>query len=68
MSTTPNEGYMLAKEVAAMFRISARQVTRLAEKGQLPGVRIGTLWRFKKAELLEWAKQRHLPSQTGVPS
>jgi excisionase family DNA binding protein len=34
------------KEVADMLRVSVRTVTRLAERGELAGFKVGDLWRF----------------------
>ena len=50
-----DDKYLKPKEVAALFRISERQVTRLAERGDLPAVKVGSRWRFRKAELDAWA-------------
>ena len=48
-STRPNRTrreYMTAEEVAAYFGIHPVTVRRLARSGDLPGYRIGKLWRF----------------------
>jgi excisionase family DNA binding protein len=38
-------------EVAAAFGISERQVVRLALRGELPGVKMGKLWRFRASDI-----------------
>jgi excisionase family DNA binding protein len=54
-----NHEYLTAKEVAVLFRISERQVTRLAERGEIPGVRLGSRWRFRQSELTAWAQSNN---------
>ena len=40
-----------AKEVAALFKVSIRSITRLAEKGELVGFKVGDLWRFERRDV-----------------
>jgi len=42
---------LTAEEVARYLRISETTVYRQAEKGILPGFKIGRQWRFRKEEL-----------------
>lgn len=39
------------KEVAAMLKVSVRSITRLAEKGELIGFKVGDLWRFQRSDV-----------------
>lgn len=39
------------KEVAAMLKVSVRSITRLAEKGELTGFKVGDLWRFQRSDI-----------------
>ena len=45
-------------EVAKYLKVSERTVYEWAQKGEIPGGKIGTVWRFKKAELEEWVNER----------
>jgi excisionase family DNA binding protein len=45
------EEILEAKEVAIMFKVSIRSITRLAEKGELVGFKIGDLWRFQRSDV-----------------
>lgn len=38
--------YVTAKDIAEFFNIAEATVYRLAKAGQIPGIRIGKLWRF----------------------
>jgi excisionase family DNA binding protein len=41
-------------QAAALLQVDAEVVTELAEKGELPGRKLGDAWRFPRAALLEW--------------
>ncbi len=40
-------------EVAVLLRINVKTVYKLAEKGLIPGKRIGRSWRFYRRNILE---------------
>jgi len=37
-----------AEDIALIYSVSPRTIQRLAEKGKIPAIRIGTNWRFDK--------------------
>jgi excisionase family DNA binding protein len=43
-----------AEEAAALLRVSPETILRLAEAGRIPARRVGDVWRFWRAALLEW--------------
>ena len=45
-------------EVAKYLRVSERTVYEWAQKGEIPSGKIGTVWRFKKAEIEKWVNDR----------
>jgi PTS system nitrogen regulatory IIA component len=45
-------------EVAKYLRVSERTVYDWAQKGDIPSGKIGTVWRFKKAEIEKWVNDR----------
>ena len=49
---------MTIEEVAAYLRVSERTVYEWAQKGDLPGGKIGTTWRFKSADIEKWVNDR----------
>jgi excisionase family DNA binding protein len=50
-------------EVAQLLRTTVKAVYALAERGLLPGVtRIGRRLLFRRAELLDWLRQKSAPS------
>ncbi len=44
-------------EVAELLRIHVKTVYKLAEKGLIPGKRIGRSWRFYRGNILELVKR-----------
>lgn len=55
--------FLTAEEVAAYLKVDIMTVYRLAKDGRIPASKIGHLWRFKKTEIDEWFKSRHLNNQ-----
>jgi excisionase family DNA binding protein len=47
------EEIMTPSEVAALLKIHLKTVYKLAEKGVIPGSRIGRSWRFSRSDVLE---------------
>ena len=43
-------------EVAEFLRMNKATTYKLAKAGQIPGRRIGGVWRFNRVELIEWLK------------
>jgi len=55
------------EEVAKYLRVSERTVYDWAQKGEIPAGKIGTVWRFKKAEIENWVNA-HLSSNSRFTS
>ncbi len=47
------EEILTPSEVAALLKIHLKTVYKLAEKGVIPGNRIGRSWRFSRGDVLE---------------
>ena len=47
------EEIMTPSEVAALLKIHLKTVYKLAERGVIPGNRIGRSWRFNRGDVLE---------------
>lgn len=52
---------LTAKEVAKYLKISEKEVTELAQKGDLPGGKLADTWRFKRQEIEIWANRKFTP-------
>ena len=53
-----DEEILTIEEVAKYLRVSERTVYEWAQKGEIPTGKIGTVWRFKKSELVQWVNER----------
>ena len=64
------EEILTIEEVAKYLRVSERTVYDWAHKGEIPSGKIGTVWRFKKAEIEQWVNNRlsvnHAPASYGA--
>lgn len=49
---------MTVDEVAAYLRVNPMTVYRLANRGALPGVKVGDLWRFEERGIAAWLKRQ----------
>ena len=49
------------EEVAHYLRVSPRTVYDWAQKGEIPAGRLGSCWRFRKKDVLEWV-EHNIPS------
>jgi excisionase family DNA binding protein len=49
---------MTAEELAKYLSFSKNWVYRKAEAGEIPGVKLGNRWRFKKSVIDKWLEQR----------
>jgi excisionase family DNA binding protein len=58
---------MTLQELAAYLKIAEKTLYGYAQKGTLPGIKIGTAWRFRKADIDAWLEERrqHTESSRG---
>lgn len=72
-STTPTppppEEILTLKEVAAYLKLADRTVYLYAQTGRIPGIKIGSAWRFRRSEIAQWLdeQQRITESTTKGP-
>lgn len=46
------------ESLAAYLHLAPQQVARLADRGKLPGRKVGAQWRFAQADIHHWLEQR----------
>ena len=54
----PDHEIMTLEEVARYLRVSDRTVYDWASKGDIPGGKIGTSWRFKRTDIEQWLDRK----------
>jgi len=65
----PHEPLIKATEAGELLRLHPRTVKRMALSGELPGMRIGRVWRFRMSDLDRWiAAQIHSNSHPRLES
>lgn len=45
---------MTVKDLALYLKIAEKTAYRFASEGKLPGFKVGSAWRFRKAEIDKW--------------
>jgi excisionase family DNA binding protein len=46
--------FLTTEEVLSCLKVNPRTIYRLIKTGELPAIRIGRQWRFRRADLDEW--------------
>ena len=49
-----HRSFLTTGEVLAYLRVAPRTIYRLVRNGELPAVRVGRQWRFRRSDLDEW--------------
>lgn len=44
-------------EAAQLLKIHPKTLQRMARRGEIPGVQVGRLWRFRRSELNAWVEK-----------
>ena len=70
MTNDPKPDEILTlKEVAAYLKLAERTVYLYSQTGRLPGIKIGSAWRFRRADIDQWLEEqrRITEASTGTP-
>jgi excisionase family DNA binding protein len=57
-SKATNTAFLTTEEVLTCLKVTPRTIYRLIQAGELPAVRIGRQWRFRRADLDEWINRQ----------
>jgi len=57
----PRREILTIKEVASYLRVNEYTVYRLVTQRKLPGVKVGSQWRFKRSVLERWLESQLNP-------
>lgn len=60
------EAFLTTEEVLSYLKITPRTIYRLIRSGELPAVRIGRQWRFRRADLDRWLERQRAFSTSSV--
>lgn len=59
---------MTVKELSDYLRVHPSTIYKLLRRGELPGFRIGTDWRFNAEVIDRWCLERNMKGPDGGPS
>jgi excisionase family DNA binding protein len=60
------EAFLTTEEVLSYLKITPRTIYRLIRTGELPAVRIGRQWRFRRADLDRWLERQRAFSTSSL--
>ena len=58
MDVLPFEQLLDSDEAAALLKIHPKTLQKMARNGEIAGVQIGKLWRFRASVLNEWLEHK----------
>lgn len=53
-----DEEILTLQELAAYIKIAEKTLYGYAQKGIIPGIKIGSVWRFRKSDIDAWLEER----------
>jgi excisionase family DNA binding protein len=54
MNSKASKSFLTTEVVLGCLNVNPRTIYRLIKTGELPAIRIGRQWRFRRADLDEW--------------
>jgi excisionase family DNA binding protein len=54
----PQDKWLTIEELSGYLKMSRSKLYQMAQKGELPGSKIGTQWRFDRNRIDEWMETR----------
>jgi len=54
----PQEHLMTIQEVAEYLKLNVHTVYKLVQHGEIPAIRLGGSWRFRKQEIYVWLAEK----------
>ena len=53
-SKATHSAFLTTEEVLSCLKVNPRTIYRLIKTGEVPAIRIGRQWRFRRADLDDW--------------
>jgi excisionase family DNA binding protein len=66
MAERNDDRFLTTEEALEYLQINLRTVYRLIHKGQIPAVRVGRQWRFRKRDIDSWLERRSVGDGRGA--
>jgi excisionase family DNA binding protein len=58
-----NDEIITVRELAEYLKIAEKTAYRFVSEGKVPGFKVGSAWRFRKAEVDRWIKEQELSNK-----
>ena len=55
------------QELSGQLKIAEKTLYGYAQKGIIPGIKIGSAWRFRRADIDAWLEQRRSMTESSRP-
>lgn len=52
------EEILTLQELAELLKLSERTIYNYAQRGIIPGIKIGAAWRFRKGDVDQWLEEQ----------
>ena len=53
-----DEDILTLQELSAYLKIAEKTLYGYAQKGKIPGIKLGAAWRFRKADIDAWLEEQ----------
>jgi PTS system nitrogen regulatory IIA component len=53
-----DEPLMSVRELAAYLQVDMSTIYLWSQRGQIPAMKVGNMWRYRRSEIEEWLNQR----------
>ena len=54
----PTVQLMDSEEAAALMKVHPKTLQKLARRGELKGIHVGKLWRFREVDIADWIQRQ----------
>ena len=54
----PTVQLMDSEEAAALMKVHPKTLQKLARRGELKGIHVGKLWRFREVDIADWIQHQ----------
>ena len=60
---------MSIKELAHYLKVNVTTIYLWSNRGKIPAIRVGNLWRYRRSDIEEWLDEQHSSRiEQGIPS
>ena len=57
-----DEPLMSVKDLAEYLQVDMSTIYLWSQRGQIPAMKVGKMWRYRRSEIDDWLEERRTPS------